>query len=392
MFDKTLLVILFHSVVYNQFMTNIRRVYTAHTINTVAGSIIGVYIPAYLLTLGYPLSQVILFYVITHSIGLIFGLFVFVPIVKKWGLLNAFKLYYPLQIIFLFLLSLLKTHQSLPEIVAVFYGVASFAYWIPLNILLIKHSNQQEMGSNLSKFFALPNLFGILGPLIGAILIPFIGFWPVFIITAIGVIFSFIPLAKIESYEISVNLNFSNAWKRIVRNKSIFIFEFFDNIIEESEWFWSIYVFIIIDSLTVPGIVGSLQAIGGSIFTLFIGKFANKHSKKLIPVAALPLLLVTFLRIFIEQPISAFTVTVIASFLLSFFLVSYFSTIYKTVKDDNEEEFMILREIPTVLGRLVVFGVIYLTIPYLRFFFILPVVIIVLLLLLYIWKGKQLAN
>lgn len=373
-------------------MNKVRRVYLAHTINIVACSLIAVYVPAYLLTLGYPLSRVILYYIITHGVGLAFGLFLFVPLVQRWGLLNTFKLYYPLQIILLLSLSLLKTHLIQPEIVAIFNGLASFAYWIPMNIFFIKHSDYQEMGSNLSKFFALPKLFGIIGPLIGAFLIPFIGFWPVFIITAIGVITSFFPLAQLGDKEITISLNFSKAIKRIARNKTIFIFEFFDNIIEESEWFWSIYVFIIIGSLVTPGIVGSLQAIGGSLFTLLLGKYANKHNKKLIPVVALLILLITFIRIFIKQPISAYFITVSASFLLSLFLVVYFSTIYKTVKNDNEEEFMVLREIPTVLGRMVVFAAIYLALPFLRFFFILPILIIILLLLLYAFKRKSLVN
>lgn len=373
-------------------MNKVRRVYLAHTINIVAGSIIAVYVPAYLLTLGYPLSRVILFYIITHGVGLAFGLFLFVPLVQRWGLLNTFKLNYPLQIISLFLLFTLKTHLVSPEIVAVFYGLAGFAYWIPMNIFLIKHSNFQDIGINLSKFFALPSMFGILGPLVGAVLIPFIGFWPVFIITAIGVAASFVPLAQLGDREITVNLNFSKAWKRINRNKTLFVFEFFDNIIEESEWFWSIYVFIIIGSLATPGIVGSLQAIGGSLFTLLLGRYANKHSKKLIPVAALFLLSITFLRIFIKAPVSAYFATITASFLLSSFLVVYFSTIYKTVKNDSEEEFMVLREIPTVLGRMVVFGFIFLTLPYLRFFFLLPIFIITLLLLLYAVKGKSLVS
>ncbi len=373
-------------------MNKVQRVYIAHTINLVANSIIGVYIPAYLLTLGYPLSRVILFFVISHGMGLVFGLFLFLPLVKRWGILNTFKLYYPLQILSLLLLSILKTHHFLPEIIALVSGLANFVYYIPLNIFFIKHSDAKDMGSNLSKLFALPNLFGIAGPLLGALFIPFFGFWPVFVITIIGILASFIPLAQLDDTEITITLTLAKAWERIKRDRIVFLFEFFDNIIEESEWFWSIYVFLIIGSLTTPGIVGSLQAIGGSIVTLLIGKFANRHAKKLIPIVAFFLLCITVLRIFIHQPIHAYVATIIASFLLSMFLVSYFSTIYKTVKDNDEEEFMILREIPTVLGRLTVFGAIYLTLPYLHFFFLLPVVITSLLLIVYFLKRKLLVS
>lgn len=369
-------------------MTNIRRVYISHTINIVACSIIGVYIPAYLLSLSFPLSRVIFFFVISHGIGLVFGLFLFVPLVQKWGLLNTFKLYYPLQVLSLLLLSIIKLYHFPPEIIAVTTGLANFAYWLPLNIFFIKHSKATDMGSNLSKFFALPSIFSIAGPLLGSLFIPVVGFWPVFAVTVIGIIASFVPLSHIDESSITVTFNFTSAWERLKRHKIVFLFEFFDNIIEESEWFWSIYVFLIIGSLTTPGIVGSLQSIGGSLFTLLIGKFANHHGKKLIPIFALSLFIATVVRIFIHQPVSAYALTLIASFMLNAFLVSYFSTIYKTVKNDNEEEFMVLREIPTVLGRMVVFGTIYLTLSHLQLFFILPAGITLLLILLYVLKEK----
>lgn len=240
-------------------MNNSQRIYIAHTINSVASSIIGIYVPAYLLTLGYPLARVILFFVVVHGIGLLFGLFIFPFLAQKAGLMNTFKLYYPMQILYLLLLSLLKTQHVQLEIIAAISGIASFAYWLPMNIFLIKFARHEEMGTALSKFFALPTLFGIIGPLLGAILIPWVGFWPVFVVTVIGIIASFIPLAHVEDSDIQINLNLWNSVKRIARNKTIFVFEFFDNIIEESEWFWSIYVFVIIGSLTTPGIVGSLQ-------------------------------------------------------------------------------------------------------------------------------------
>src|SRR5258706_7998886 len=177
-------------------MENVKRVYVAHTINTVALSVVSVYVPAYLLTLGYPLSWVILFYAVSHAMGLLFGLFIFVPLVQKLGLINTFKIYYPLQIIYLILLSILKTHTFFFIIIAIVNGLALFAYWIPMNIFLIKYSDKKEMGINLSRFFALPNLFGVLGSLAGAILIPFFGFWPAFGLSILPMITSFLPLAN----------------------------------------------------------------------------------------------------------------------------------------------------------------------------------------------------
>lgn len=148
-------------------MQDIQKVHIAHTINTVALSVIGVYIPIYLLTLGYPLERVILFFAIAPTFGLLLGLFVYTRLFPKIGLINTFKLYYPLQIVYLTSLFLLHEKTFPPEYVALLYGASNFAYWIPMNLLLIKRSSHGEMGKNLSTFFALPKFFGIFGPLIG---------------------------------------------------------------------------------------------------------------------------------------------------------------------------------------------------------------------------------
>src|SRR3989304_4964571 len=373
-------------------MKEINRVNTAHIINSVAMSSIGVYVAAYLLTLGFPLSRVILFYVINHLWGLVFGLTVIVPLIQKWGTINTFKLYFPFQIITLILLNFLPNGLYPPEAVALFSGAATFAYWMPLNILFITHSASKDMSQNLSRFFALPQLFGIAGPLIAALLIPIIGFWPFFAVAVIGMFLSYLPLAGINDKEIKVRLNFQGAWQGLKREKLLFVLEGLDNIIEESEWFWSIYVFLLIGSLSTPGIVGSLQKIGGVVFKLVVGKYAKQHSKKMIPIEALILITLYFWRLFIDSTLPACIVATVASFVMTLFLVSYFTTILKTVKGDEEVEFVILREIPTVLGRMGVFGKIYFTITNLRLFFIMPIVFALFLLAIFFRNNKSLAS
>lgn len=373
-------------------MTDIARVYTAHTINGFALSIISVYIPIYLLTLGYSLERVLLYFAIAAVIGLIIGLLVYVQVMQRVGVIRTFKLYYPLQIIYLIFLFLLAKFNYPPEIVAIMYGAANYAYWMPLNFLFMRHSPKEEMGSNMSKFFAYPKLFGIFGPLIGVVLIPFVGFWPVFVLAILGVFISYIPLRSVDDTAIKVSINLSRGWKRVKKNKSLFTFEVFDNIIEESEWFWPIYIFIIVGTLSVPGIIGSLEALGAALFAFVIGKYSNRNSKKLIPIASVVLVIIYLLRIFIDKPLSVYAITVIAAFTITMFLVTYFSTIYKTVKGEGEEEFLILREIPTTLGRLVVFGGIYVFMSNLNYFFIVPALATVLLIALFYWKRRVLVD
>lgn len=366
----------------------IYKVYTAHTIHSVSLSLVSIYIPIYLLVQGYSLTQVILFYITYHGIGLLFVFLGLVPLMNRFGLLRTFKVHYPLVITFFILLNLLPFFNFPLFLIAVIGGMANFTYWVPLNILLIKHSAQETMGSDLSKFLAFPKIFRIVGPLLSALFIPLIGFWFVFLLAVLGLIISFLPLARISQSAISVQITARNLFSKLKERRMLFFLEGFDNVLEESEWFWAIFVYIVIGSISSPGIVGGLEALGGAVFTLLVGKMADKKDKKLVFSAAVGVILVWSARFFISAELPAYLITIAASFVMTAFLVSYFSIIYREVKNRKEEEFLILREIPTVLGRMAVFGMILLSLNNLRVFFFLPIVLAIILIITLVYKSR----
>lgn len=372
------------------FDRDIHRIQLAHSLHSVALSFVGIYVPIFLLTHGFSLAETILFFVAFHLVGLAVGLMACPWLMERFGLAQTLRLSYPFQIAFFVFLNLIPVFPIPWLLVAALGGIATFVYWIPLNILIVKHADEKKMGSDLGVFFALPKIFGIAGPLISAVLIPFVGFWPMFIVSGIGVLLSYLPLVGIGKNGISVVFRISQALEKIWKRKLLFVLEGFDNIIEESEWFWGIFVFLMIGSLSAPGIVGGLESLGGALFAVIVGKYANKNAMKLIPIASLGLAALWLVRFFIETPLPAYLISVVSSFMMTFFLVSYFSMIYRNIKNDDEETFLVLREIPTVFGRMIVFGSILLAASHPRYFFILPIIAIVFLLALFFVKRRKL--
>lgn len=358
---------------------SIYRVLISHTARSLAFSFVGIYIPIYFLTQGYQLREVISYYMILHGVGLLLALTIIPRLIQKWGLIFTFKLNYPFEILHLGLLFTLSWHSFSIYWIAPLAGAAVFFYWVPLNILLIKNADFDKMGSDLASFFALPKLFGIIGPLVGAGLVYFVGFWPTFLIAMIGAVLSYLPIAAINTEDVKVTFHWREAWQGLRRRKGLFLLESFDNIVEESEWFWGIYVFLLIGSLAVPGVVGSLAALGSALFTLFIGRKVNQHPRPVIILTSLCLVTVSIGQILANDAVSAYIITLTSSFMLTAFLVAYSSVIYRKVKGDEEEEFIILREIPTVLGRMIVFSGILLLAANPRYFFVVPLIAGVLL-------------
>lgn len=367
---------------------DIYRVLISHTLRAIAFSVVGVYIPIYLLTRGYSLAEVIGYYAVLHGFGLVLALTVIPQLIERLGLIRTLKANYLFQTAELLLLFLLPFFPVPIWIIALFAGAATFFYWVPLNILIIKNADFDKMGTDLASFFALPKLFGILGPLIGAGLVYFVGFWPTFLIALIGVCLSFAPIAQLDDSKVQVRFRLREAWQSLCRRKKLFFLESLDNVVEESEWFWGIYVFLIIGSLAVPGIAGSFAAVGAALFTIFIGKKVNQFPKPVMLLSGFALMITSLLQMLVETSFQAYAISLIISFALSAFLVSYTSSIYRQVKGDDEEEFIILREIPTVFGRMLVFLFIILTIHDQRLFFLLPAATIFLLIMVFLTRRE----
>lgn len=367
----------------------IYRIYVAHTVHGVAMSFVSIYVPIFFLSRGYSLTQVVGYYALLHLSGLLAALTIIPWCIERFGILRVFKWNYLFGMVYYAGLFLFDTHPAPIGAIAILGGLATFFYWVPLNIFLLKNSDFDRMGSDMANFFALPKMFSIAGPLLSAAMVYFFGFWPTFAIAIIGSFLSYIPLASLSVSAIVIRFRFGDAWKALRRRKLIFFLEGFDNIIEESEWFWGIYAYLLIGSLVTPGIVGSLESLGAVLFTVFIGRLANKKDKAMVVIASVGIMMLSLSRMFVESQLAAYAVSLIASLLLTAFLVSYFSVVYRAVKGESEEEFIILREIPTVIGRMIVFGTIILSVTHPNMFFILPVMATTILLLIFLARMRS---
>lgn len=367
----------------------IYRVYISHTARSLAFSFVGIYIPIYFLTHGYSLNQVIGYYTLLHGTGLLMALTVIPRLIQKFGLIRTFKINYFFEALHLSLLFALPLLPFSIYWIAPIAGVGVFLYWVPLNILLMKNADFDKMGTDLALFFALPKFFGIFGPLIGAGLVYFIGFWPTFLIALVGVLLSYLPLIGINTEDIRVTFHWRKAWQGLRKRKRLFFLESLDNILEESEWFWGIYVFLVIGSLAVPGIAGSLAAIGSALFALFVGKKVNQSPHQVVAIALFGLVMIFLGQSLVENRLEAYVLSLAASFTFTAFLVAYTSIIYREVKGDSEEEFIILREIPTVLGRMLVFGAILLAAANPGIYFLVPMAVALVLMIWFVYKLRR---
>lgn len=317
---------------------------------------IGIFVPIFLLTIGFTLREVFVFFIINYLLVAIFS-FLAIYIANFIGLQKTIIVRTPFLFIFLLLLVFIDVYNIPLWVVAVFNALQTSLYFIPLHILFANNAKHNEMGSAMGKYFALPKLAGIFGPLIGGLLALIFGFKFLFVIIIFVFLFSLVPLFGAESIRSRYHFDLKKGKKLFYKYPHYFFAEIFNNIGEEMEGIiWPIFIFISFSSLISVGFVGTLVGLGSFLFTIIIGKYSDKYKKeKIIKLAALLFIVIWASRYFFYSEVLFYVVTTLAGFAMMMFLIPFHSLIYSVAKRNTTDEFFVFREVPIAIGRVLLF-------------------------------------
>ncbi|MBP7006734.1 MAG: MFS transporter [Candidatus Pacebacteria bacterium] len=341
--------------------SNFNKVLQMMSLNSFAMAFVSIFVPIYLIELGYSFQMIMVWMIIHHGTLLIFA-FIAVYSSNKIGLVHSLHVRFVLLLLSFLLLTFgLEDMPSLFYIIPILSGAESAFYWIPLNILFIRNTEKESMGKSMSKFIVIPKALSMLSPIIGAFIALQFGFVWLFVFAMILLLFTFVPVLPLKSEK----TNFIFSWQKVKEiyrnNKKFFIPEVIDNLAEDAMALWSIFIFLELASTLQVGIIGTITGVASLFFTLTIGKLTDHWDKhKLIRIGAVLVSLIWFMNFAIGEFFPSkwlfYIATIFATLSLKVFLVPYSSLMYNQARKDDAQ-FIVLREIPTVLGRLVLFSI-----------------------------------
>ncbi|MCU0679506.1 MAG: MFS transporter [Planctomycetes bacterium] len=348
----------------------INAVYTTVSIEGFAYSLIGIFIPIYLLKLGYSLSAVFIFFIV-HNLSLAIFSIIAGYTVSRIGYIKPMLFRFPLLFLFLFMLYNLKALPIPLYVLAALNGAQVAFYWIPLNILFAKNTRKEKIGSAIGKLFALPQLAALIGPFLGGLIAVSFGFKFLFAGTFLLLLISLVPLITARGLKSDFKFELKKGVAFFIKNPKYIITEIFDNIGGEMEGvIWPIFIYLNFLNIVAVGIVGTLIALGTTMFTLMIGNYTDKFSKRLfIRIGAVTVLSVWILRLISDSETIYLVSAVLAGFAMSLLLVPYTSLIFSQAKKQMTEEFFVVKELPTVIGRIAIFSIALLLVENLKFLF-----------------------
>ncbi len=349
-------------------------VYIMHSLHIFAISLIGIFIPIYFLVLHYSVSQVFVYYLIYVTATLFFFLFASF-IAREFGLKRTLLLYLPFQFTYLALLYILPFTHVYLLVIALADAAAVGFYWYPLHLFFISLAQKKNMGNSVGKFLAFPKLITIASPLLGGFIAIYGGFSLLIIITAVLYALSSIALFYLPDSKPMIQFKLER-FLALARKYSRYLFvEIGEHIREDvGRVILPIFIFITFGSILSVGFIGSLLGAGSALFILLIGHYIDRLNRiHLLRFGAVITMIIWTIFFFMHGEIALYALTLTAGFFGALLLVPYNTLMYDYATENTPAEFIIFREVPVTIARILVYGFGILFASSLSYLFLLPV-------------------
>jgi len=299
-------------------------------LHTFARSMIAIFIPILLLTLGFEIRDVLLYYFLYMLFD---GPLNFLArwLVQKIGARWVIVLGSLASIIFFGLLySLTGGNWPLLVTMALLAGVYDSFYWVAhLYLFMICSKHDENVSRDTSFLYIARRIAGLTAPALGALILIFLNQQVLIVVSIILLFVSIIPLFVMKKL------------KDKPRRKSKTFFEFFKKWHDFKEYLsrgllgvhlvtedvmWPLFIFTIFATIESVAILPIIVSITSIIFTYFIGNAKKGQRSMMIMLGGFFIALLWILRLVIDNTIFYYA---------SVFLVGFF-TILVTIPIDSE--------------------------------------------------------
>ncbi|NQU98245.1 MFS transporter [Candidatus Woesearchaeota archaeon] len=336
-----------HSIHYFNLKSELHELYFSISLRTFAIMLINIFVPIYLIKLGYTFQTVLWFFTIfafTHAVTS----FPAAKISSNIGLKHTILISVPFLILYYFLLYSVQFVQSLgiPIItIAVFGGVSNALFWIGHHTHFAEYSHEGKIGKELGTVKILISIFTAIGPVIGGLLLTFFSFNVVFLIVCGLLVLSVIPLLmsedKHEAFRFSLE-DFRNIFKTrdIIGNAGCGI----EGSIQQIIWPVFIFFFILDQEFTTLGTISSLSLLFSLIITYMIANNVDKKPNFMNDIGAIINSCVWILKTFVRTSFQVLMIDSVSGMSRTTQNISFNKICYDKAKKTSTLQYIVLRE------------------------------------------------
>ncbi len=329
------------------------ELYVSLAIRAFAVSMVLIFIPLYLLEIGYPLASVFIFYIFLH-VGHGLGIIPATKIASKKGFKHAILFSVPLLVTAFLMLHGLKAVAWPLWLIGITYGFSDALFWMGYHVDFAKNSSKKRRGSQVGAARGMHMLFQALGPAAGGLLVAAFGFKAMFAAVAGLLFFVAIPLFLSKDIHKPVDCSM----RQVFRGQSLKNFlSFFARGVEggAAAVLWPTLVFFtFMDSYSGIGWLRTTTLVAALFFVLFIGRFADTYQTLVLRIGSVLNAIVWAARSMVASVFGLFAVDFAYGATATMVIVPFEAKSYDKAEKDIVH-FMMFREMGIHAGGLFLF-------------------------------------
>lgn len=337
----------------NHLSRELKELYASTAILTFAAAAIAIFEPIYFITIGFTLSQVLLFY------GVVYVLYFFMlPLGAKFARSRGYEhgILYSSPFLILYYLSLFAIPQS-----KLFIGVAIIAfaiqkilYWPSFHADMARFGTTEERGREVGGIELLLATVAILAPAFGGVIISLFGFKILFAIVSCLILASNIPLLLTPENFTPVPFSYADAMKDLFkkgnRRNAVSKLGFGEQLLTAVAW--PVFIFMIIPQFNQLGLIVSATILMTSLVMLVVGRLTDtRYRNKLIRIGTIFTLLSHPARLLVLNPFGVLAADTFYSVSRSVLGIPYTASVYDEAKNGSIMRSLMVHEMALAAGK-----------------------------------------
>lgn len=314
------------------------------------GSIL-IFVPIYLLQLGYSLRQVAILYIAK------FVIFMIVSPIGMWcnsrfGIKKTMVIGDLFLIAYLGAVILLAQQPELYFLLAILYGLASGLYLSAYHIEFTHAKDSKREGEEISIGKVLIILSQVMAPLLGAVLITLGSYRLNFIVSAITILLSLVPLFmspdfKTRPYRFNIkNLRTADSKRKALSYAGFGVLQLGNDI------FWPLFIYMILENVLEVGTLVSISTAFTIFGVLWYGRKVDGSVRQGLVGGVWAHAPSWLIRLFVVTPIGVTLANFYANFTYHLLDVAYEKVIYTDAGHAADwSNYFLFRELYVTIGR-----------------------------------------
>lgn len=341
---------------------DVTKLYITVAIRNLAMGMVSIFSPVYLyLYFDGSIPLTLLFF------GVMFGLYgVFAVIggkmTAKIGSTKAMLISSFFYIAYYIALFFIYESPLLPVVALLVAAIGMALFWPAFHTDFARFSSQDARGRESSRVNIATLFPTVLSPAIGGLILVTFGFPALFVIVAVLLLASIIPLLYTKEHQEIYTDSYEKAWARIFKkeNRKTTIGLFSEGVeILINFYVWPLFLFTLAISFSEMGGITSFALVASSLFMLYAGRISDTQDRPwLLNVGAVWTSIAWILKYFVTGTFDALLAQTIYRISRAAARVPFWTFFYEkaAAKGPETDEFIVYREIVVNVGRFFVFS------------------------------------